>query len=542
MMRTGKKSSKVASLLFCCTVALLLFMAVLGLSKEAAASGGIDLPQTGQTTCYRGVSPWDAISCAGTGQDGDLQAGVPWPEPRFVSGTGTEAECIIDNLTGLMWPKNGNLAGGTKTWQQALSYSNGLNLCGHKDWRLPNIVELRSLVNAGEPNNANWWVNAEGFNNVQSEGGYWSSSTSADSTDYAWYLNMMGNGSVESGDKSVSNYVWPVCGGQSGSLGTSTVDLPRTGQTACYNTDGNVIACAGTGQDGDLRMGAAWPGPRFSVSGDCVTDNLTGLIWTKDANRFGAQTWQSALNSANGLSLCGVTDWRLPNVNELRSVVDYSNYGPALPDSQPFINVQSGNYWSSSSSAGSPDGASYLDMSTGHMFAYFKESSLYVWPVRGGYVNYKPTIVSLTPSSATSEVGQGKSFTAIYRDVDGYADFKDFGIDFLVSTTGTGVNAIWVKYDPATNKLALYNNSGTALLVGRCRPGSAGTLQNSQGTINCGLSDLTRTATDYKVKLRITPKAAFTDPSAAKKIKLRAIDKSGATSGWKVKGSWMINP
>jgi len=134
----------------------------------------------------------------------DLQQACPGLSPRFVSGTGTEAECIIDNLTGLMWPKERQICRWDKDMQQALSYSNGLNLCGHKDWRLPNIVELRSLVNAGKPNNANWWVNTEGFNNVQSEGGYWSSSTSADSTDYAWYLNMMGNGSVESGDKSVS--------------------------------------------------------------------------------------------------------------------------------------------------------------------------------------------------------------------------------------------------------------------------------------------------------------------------------------------------
>ncbi len=53
-------------------------------------------------------------NCAGTGEDGELRKGVAWPNPRFVSGTGAAADCMTDKLTGLMWPKNGNLAGGLK--------------------------------------------------------------------------------------------------------------------------------------------------------------------------------------------------------------------------------------------------------------------------------------------------------------------------------------------------------------------------------------------------------------------------------------------
>jgi len=51
-----------------------------------------------------------------------------------------------------------------------------------------------------------------------------------------------------------------------------TVELPETGQTACYNSEVDemgyqysVISCTGTGQDGDIRAGAAWPIPRFSI-------------------------------------------------------------------------------------------------------------------------------------------------------------------------------------------------------------------------------------------------------------------------------------
>jgi hypothetical protein len=62
------------------------------------------IPQTGQE-----------ISDA-TGDDGDLQMGVPWPNPRFTdNGDGT----VIDNLTGLMWAKNANIYG-TRTWSEAL--------------------------------------------------------------------------------------------------------------------------------------------------------------------------------------------------------------------------------------------------------------------------------------------------------------------------------------------------------------------------------------------------------------------------------------
>src|SRR4030067_533587 len=102
-----------------------------------------------------------------------------------------------------------------------------------------------------------------------------------------------------------------------------TVDLPKTGQTTCYDTAGAVIPCAGTGQDGDIQAGVDWPSPRFTVSTDgyCVTDNLTGLMWVRSPDSV-TRTWQQALDYANGLSLCGYTDWRLPNVNELESMVN----------------------------------------------------------------------------------------------------------------------------------------------------------------------------------------------------------------------------
>jgi hypothetical protein len=119
-------------------------------------SGAIQLPWTGQDKCYTWQSPWEEIpSCLGTGQDGEYQMEIAWPDPRFT----VNGDCVIDNLTGLMWARNGNLPNGTLTWNQAIDYANDLNdpgFCGYLDWRLPNVNELESLVNANENDSATW--------------------------------------------------------------------------------------------------------------------------------------------------------------------------------------------------------------------------------------------------------------------------------------------------------------------------------------------------------------------------------------------------
>src|SRR5204863_123985 len=108
--------------------------------------------------------------------------------------------------------------------------------------------------------------------------------------------------------------------------------VPKTGQRRCFDTSGTPIDCAGTGQDGEIRAGAAWPTPRFTDDGDgTVTDNLTNLVWLKNASPFGLRTWHDALEDCNRLesgshgltdgSKCG--DWRLPNIKEIESLVDY---------------------------------------------------------------------------------------------------------------------------------------------------------------------------------------------------------------------------
>jgi hypothetical protein len=165
-----------------------------------------------------------------------------------------------------------------------------------------------------------------------------------------------------------------------------TVNLPKTGQTNCYDELGSEITCTGTGQDGEIQAGVEWPEPRFTDNGDVVTDNLTGLMWTKNANLPGGdKTWQQALDYCNNLTLGGYNDWRLPNQKELYSLTDFSRYHPSLPTGHPFTNVQDDFYWSSTTDTSwDPDYAWVVSMGNGYGGGDNKSYHYYVWPVRSG--------------------------------------------------------------------------------------------------------------------------------------------------------------
>ena len=171
------------------------------------------------------------------------------------------------------------------------------------------------------------------------------------------------------------------------------VPVEKTGQTETY----------ATGDDGDLEKGVVWPIPRFTDNADgTVTDNLTGLIWLKNANCFGQKNWNDALNESNGLADgdCELTDgsvagdWRLPNIKELQSLIHYGVQLPALPNTDgtgkwaegdPFNAVQfyGGYYWLSTTSAIVNTFAWRIFIEQGYVDSVGKENDfMYVWPVR----------------------------------------------------------------------------------------------------------------------------------------------------------------
>jgi hypothetical protein len=185
--------------------------------------------------------------------------------------------------------------------------------------------------------------------------------------------------------------------------------VPKTGQIECYESAPDFEACAcgeedcPPGQDGGLEKGANWPTPRFTDNGNgTVTDDLTGLIWAKDADCAGTMNWGAAVASCNALATgaCGLSDgssagdWRLPNVRELQSLIHYGYYGPALPDREgtgrakpkidnPFIRQRMDWYWSSSSYAGGTESAwvvNFQDGAVNHGFG--KPNTYYVRCVR----------------------------------------------------------------------------------------------------------------------------------------------------------------
>lgn len=271
----------------------------------------VNLPATGVATSYVG------------GDDASLRKGVGWPQPRYDDN---QDGTVTDRLTGLVWLKDASCFTPT-VWASALADVNQLatGACGLSDgskagqWRLPNLVELESVVDDSASNPA---VTAGSpFTNVSS-GVYWSSTPyyggELGSTN-AWAIRF-GDGRYMNDDVSnvmatSNNNVWAVKGS-----GGGAVQLQATGAYVPYQS----------GDDGTVESGVPLPAPRMFDNGDgTVTDTLTGLIWLKQADCINA-AWAEAMAAVSALASgqCGLTDgsaagnWRMPNRNEMQSLAD----------------------------------------------------------------------------------------------------------------------------------------------------------------------------------------------------------------------------
>ena len=209
--------------------------------------------------------------------------------------------------------------------------------------------------------------------------------------------------------------------------------VPDTGQTKCYNASGTEIACpqpgqALYGQDANYTInppsytklaqeGLELPDSATQADGWIMTqDNVTGLIWEVKTNKDGAKnynnpndadntyTWYDSnpatnggdagtpgngtdtedfINALNAANFGGFSDWRMPTREELRSIVNYGKYNPAI-DTAYFPGTLASSYWSSTTYALSTSYAWHVDFYHGYGNLSSKSSSYYVRAVRGG--------------------------------------------------------------------------------------------------------------------------------------------------------------
>jgi len=352
-------------------IRLILCVAVLILFGSVAPTFAFKLPDTGQTKCYQGVSPYAEIPCEGTGQDGAYNIN---PMSFTDNGNGT----VTDNNTGLIWQKYENAS--KYNWYQASgtydatynlttqSVCGSLNLGGTSDWRLPTKKELMSIVDysVSYPGPK---IKTAYFPNAFADD-YWSATTFADSDYFVWCVDLR-SGFNNGGGHEAPFYVRCVRGGQ----------YPQTS----FIDNGNVT----------------------------VTDNTTGLMWQQ--GEPGSMAWDSALGYCEGLTLGDYSDWRLPNINELNSLTDDTKlYLYPVFNTTFFPNVYGAyatGYWSATTFSDYPENAMILESWSGFTEWNSKDSASYryvpyVRCVRGGQSG---NLANLTISKSDPAAGMVSS-------------------------------------------------------------------------------------------------------------------------------------
>lgn len=325
------------------------------------------IPDTGQTKCYNDT---EEIPCPGPGegfhgQDGSYLINPPSYTKLDENGndlpdTATSWVMVRDNVTGLIWEVKTDDDSIhdkdiTSKWEYAcdnfIVQLNYRHLGGYSNWRVPTVYELASITDLGRYNPA---VNTDFFPNTVSSS-YWTSTSNVNNTNVANVI------SFQDGD-----------GGQ------------------VFKTSRNVYVRAVRGEQNLLL-------DHFIINGDStVTDSSTGLMWQQDV--WESDTWKLGLSHCEGMMFAGYNDWRMPNVKEILSIVDYSFENPAI-NTEYFPNTVLATYWSSSSSANSPINASGIDFGSGVNVTNRKSySSIYVRAVRGGQNRSSSHLVILTPT------------------------------------------------------------------------------------------------------------------------------------------------
>lgn len=181
------------------------------------------------------------------------------------------------------------------------------------------------------------------------------------------------------------------------STGSASIpaSVKKTGQTRGYDENGNTNN--NLKDDGHYQTGAI---PRYTRAAEIVTDELTRLMWQDNfgakssrkkwitnanyvARRYSDTSGDTATTYCSNLNLGGYTDWRLPAITELQTLVLSNRRDPVI-DTAAFYNTSSCYYWSSTVHADKNNSALYLWFKNGGTTYDAKDGTRAVRCVRTG--------------------------------------------------------------------------------------------------------------------------------------------------------------
>ena len=292
------------------------------------------VPDTQQGSCFNTGAKTNCPSEGHHlfGQDAHYH-GTP---PNYTdNGDGT----VTDNVTGLVWQQAHNEK--RIGFYDAKRVCQNLNLGGRSDWRLPNIKELFSLADFRGSVKRRFYI------------------------DDVFELKEP-DASILEGDRFASTHHTSMMGQTWSSTIYTGVHYGRRGIEAAffYNfLDGHIKQAPTRGRIGLFYRcvsGPTWGTNDFQDNGDgTVTDRAMGLTW-QQSDSDQTHDWLGALKYCESLTLAGHTDWRLPNVKELQSIVDYTKNDPALDQRYLKQSDKKAWFWSSTTHGDNISMASYV--------------------------------------------------------------------------------------------------------------------------------------------------------------------------------------
>ncbi len=242
-------------------------------------------------------------------------------EPAYKdNGDGT----VTDLNTGLMWQSD---PGEKKTFKQAVAGAAICRVGGYDDWRLPTIKELYSLIL---------------FSGTDPDPRSRNSSRQRPFIDTKYFKFRYGNPGrgeriIDSQFATCTRYVSTTMRGNETMFGVNFAD----GRIKGYPIGSTPARREKTYYVMYVRGNKSYGKNDFKDNNNgTVTDKASGLMWMKvdsgklkaGKNKDGKLNWQEALDWAENLEYAGYSDWRLPNVKELQSIVDYTR-SPATTNS-----------------------------------------------------------------------------------------------------------------------------------------------------------------------------------------------------------------